>query len=121
MPLPFDATLKDLVRKHTRDVEVELGLAGPSPAVVLNVDLSTVTASTDIVLGYGDPLERVVDLNFQSSQREHLPDHTLRYNALLRSQYHVPVHSVVLLLRQEADHPELSGRLEYLGRRAKAD
>src|SRR5262245_53927224 len=119
MSLPFDATLKELVRNHPRDFEAELGLTDPRPASILNVDLSTVTSSTDVALGYGDPPERVVDLNFQSGRREHLPDYLLQYNALLRAQYHVPVHTVVILLRPEADAPELTGLLDYTGRPRK--
>jgi hypothetical protein len=45
MPLPFDATLKDIVQKFTRAYEEQLGLLGPEPAAVLNVDLSTVSAA----------------------------------------------------------------------------
>lgn len=112
-PLPFDATLKDILQKFTRDFEEELGLIGPEPASVLNIDLSTITAATDIVLGYGDPPVRLVDLNFQSSRDAELMRRLLTYNALLHQRYGVPVHSVVLLLRPAADDPALTGELRY--------
>jgi hypothetical protein len=38
MPLPFDATLKDLVRLYTAAYERALRLSGKGPARVLNVD-----------------------------------------------------------------------------------
>jgi hypothetical protein len=31
MPLPFDAPLKDILQKFTRDFEEQLGLIGPEP------------------------------------------------------------------------------------------
>lgn len=113
MPLPFDAALKDILQKFTRDFEEQLGLIGPQPAVVLNVDLSTISVASDIVLGYGDPPVRLVDLNFQSSRDAELSRRLLMYNALLHRRYGVPVHSVVILLRPAADDPALSGELRY--------
>ncbi len=113
MPLPFDATLKDILRKFTRDYEEQLGLIGPQPATVLNVDLSTISAATDIVLGYGDPPVRLADLNFQSSRDAELARRLLMYNALLHHRYGVPVHSMVVLLRPAADDLALTGELRY--------
>ena len=52
MPLPFDATMKDIVQHYTHDYEEALHLGGPQPVTVLNVDLSTISAATDVVLGY---------------------------------------------------------------------
>ena len=53
MPLPFDATLKDMVARHLADFAELLHLPGPPPAGVLNVDLSTVSAATDLAVGTG--------------------------------------------------------------------
>jgi predicted transposase YdaD len=113
MPLPFDATFKDILQKFTHDFEEQLGLIGPQPVTVLNVDLSTISAATDFVLGYGDPPVRLVDLNFQASRDVGLSRRLLMYNALLHHRYGVPVHSVVLLLRPEADDSALTGELRY--------
>src|SRR5687768_4449475 len=116
MPLPFDATLKDLVRQYTTAYERALHLGGKRPARVLNVDLSTVSAATDIVLAHGDPLEHITDLNFQSGPDAFLDERLLLYHVLLRHEFHVPVHSVAVLLRPAADwHAGIgsSGRLKY--------
>jgi hypothetical protein len=123
MPLPFDATLKDLVQTHTHDIAAAFGLEDPQPVSVLNVDLSTVTAATDIVLGFGDPLQWLVDLNFQSSRAEDLLARVMLYNALLYHRFRVPVHSLVVLLRQEAQNPTQGRRLSYQvrPRRGKMD
>lgn len=113
MPLRFDATLKDILQKFTRDFEEQLRLIGPEPATVLNVDLSIISAATDFVLGYGDPPVRLVDLNFQSSRDSELARRLLMYNALLHHRYRVTVHSVVMLLRPAADDAALTGELRY--------
>lgn len=109
MPLPFDATLKDIVQHHVQDFVRVLHLGGPEPAVVLNVDLSTISAATDIALGYGEPPQLIDDLNFQSGFDPDLAARILLYNALLHYRYGVPVHSVVVLLRPAADDPGFTG------------
>jgi predicted transposase YdaD len=113
MPLRFDATLKDLVRSHPADFAAVLRLPGPGPPAVLNVDLATVSAATDVTLGYGDPPTLLVDLNFQAGRDADLPGRVWLYNALLYHRFRAPVHSVVILLRPAADAPTLTGRLRY--------
>jgi hypothetical protein len=119
MPFPFDATLKELVQAYLPDYEKQLGLEDLGPLRPLNVDLSTVTAATDVALGHGDPPDRIVDLNFQSGPDNELASRTLLYSALLYHRYQVPVHSVLVLLRPVADHSVLTGKLHYEGRRRK--
>jgi hypothetical protein len=119
MPLPFDATLKDLVRSYVRDYELQLDLADVGPLTPLNVDLSTITAATDVVLGSGDPPGLVVDVNFQAGRDVELAARVLLYNALLHYRYGVPVHSLVVLLRPAADDPALNGKVRYQARRRK--
>jgi len=38
------------------------------------------------------------------------------YNALVFAHYHVPVHSIVLLLRPEAAHSNMNGVIDYAPR-----
>jgi hypothetical protein len=113
MSMPFDATLKDLVQRFPQDYGTALGLTGPAPLTVLNVDLSTITAATDIVLGMGDPLGAIVDLNFQAARSDDLDARVLLYSALLYHRYRVPVHSVVVLLRPAANDPSLDTGVHY--------
>jgi predicted transposase YdaD len=119
MPMPFDATLKYLVQSFVRDYEVQMGLTEFAPLVPLNVDLSTVTAATDIALGRGGPPERVVDINFQSGPDPDLEARLLLYNALVHHRFRVPVHTVLVLLRPAAEIGQLTGILRYAGRRRK--
>ena len=89
----------------------------------LEVDLSVISGSTDVVLGHGDPLRSILDLNFQSGREARLPGRVCMYNTSLFSRFYVPVHSVVILLRPAADDPQITGRLAYTGqpRRGKPD
>jgi hypothetical protein len=114
MPLRYDATLKDIVTSRPRDFEAALDLPS-EPVQVLNVDLSTLSAATDVALGYSVPLERIVDLNFQASFAENLTRRVLLYNAMLHLRYNVPIHSQVVLLRPAADAPGLTGQIAYAG------
>ena len=123
MPLEFDATLKDLVRRRPGDFSDGFHLRGSGTPAVLNVDLSLVSAATDVVLAFGDPPSSLVDLNFQSSSDGTLVERLLLYNVLLHYRYGVPVHSLLVLLRPAADRPNLTGWLLYRGqgRRGRTD
>lgn len=123
MPLPFDATLKDLARRHPGDYVSTFRLGNAADVRTLNVDLSVISAATDVVLGYGDPVRSILDLNFQSGRDPRLPGRICLYNAALFSRFYIPVHSVVILLRPSADDPDLTGRLAYTGqpRRGKLE
>ena len=73
MPLPFDATTKDLARRYPEDYVLSFRLGDASDIRALNVDLSVISAATDVVLGHGDPLRSVLDLNFQTGPDPYLP------------------------------------------------
>ncbi len=66
MSHPFDATLKEIVQAHAADFAPVFGLPTGVPIIPLNVDLSTLSAATDVVLGFGHPLTEIADVNFQS-------------------------------------------------------
>jgi predicted transposase YdaD len=108
MPLPFDATLKELVQTYAADWLAVLDQAPSGPIEILTPDLSTLTAFTDIVLRTGDSL---MHLDFQSGPDPSLPRRVLLYNVLLHDAYDLPVHSIVILLRPRADRGDLTGTL----------
>jgi hypothetical protein len=81
MPHRFDATLKDIVADYPGDF-TPLGIP-KRPATVLNVDLSTISGATDVALGFGNPVDEIVDLNFQSGPDVGLPARLHLYNAAL--------------------------------------
>src|SRR5882724_2770526 len=121
MPLPFDATLKDLAQVSPSGL---LAVFDAVPTVsLLNIDLSTVTTAADLVFGLGQPVQEIVHLDFQSSASATKHADILVYNALLFRQFRVPVHSMVILLRPQAAHANLSGSIIYAPRpgRGKMD
>ena len=59
----FDATLKDMLAPDPADFVPVFGLARIEPAVALNVDLSTISAATDVAIGFGIAIHYSIMLN----------------------------------------------------------
>lgn len=113
MSHPFDATLKEVFESGATDFVPAFGLPTGRPVATLNVDLSTLSAATDVALGFGDPLQEVADLNFQSGPDPRADARVLLYNTALHHRLLVPVRSILILLRPAADHARLTGQLAY--------
>jgi hypothetical protein len=113
MSLPFDATLKELVSQTPADLRVPFGLPDLEPAQTLNVDLSTISAATDVAIGFGDPVQEIADINFQSGPDPNVAARLHLYNAAFHMRYRVPVRSVLVLLRPKASTVGLNGKLVY--------
>src|SRR5262245_45652165 len=111
--MKFDATLKGLAGEYPRDFLAVFDRPATGPVALLNVDLSTFTAAADLVVGLGEPLTEIVHIDFQSAAMATKHADVLAYNALLFRQYLVPVHSIVVLLRQSAGHSNLNGSVSY--------
>jgi predicted transposase YdaD len=109
MPKPFDATLKELIEAYPRDWLAQLGLASLVPVDVIDADLSTVTTQADKVLRVHDVDPWLFHLELQASRDSHLSGRLHRYNVLLHYRHDLPVHTVLVLLRREADDPGLTG------------
>ena len=116
MSKPFDATLKALGDDSPEAFVREFDGPPQGPVRPLNVDLSTVTTAADLVVGVGGPPEEVIHIDFQSSAAARKHADVLVYNALLYAEYHVAVHSIVVLLRPQAAHSNLSGVVSYAAR-----
>jgi hypothetical protein len=116
---PFDVTLKELVRDFLPDYEQQFDLSEFAPLRPLNVDLTTMSAATDVTLAHGDPPEEIVDINFQAGPDAKVPSRVLMYNGILHHRYQVPVHSILVLLRPEANLAAITGKVRYQTRRRK--
>jgi len=57
-----------------------------------------------------------VQLDFQSSAAAWKHADVMAYHALLFAHYHVPVHTIIILLRPEAAHVNMNGLLRYAPR-----
>ncbi|HJT75725.1 MAG TPA: hypothetical protein VJ739_00840, partial [Gemmataceae bacterium] len=119
----FDATLKDMAGIDPAGFLAEIDAPPMLPVRLLNVDLSTVTAATDLVFGLGDPLQELIHLDAQAGPDAGKHRDLLAYNTLLHRQYRVPVHSIFLLLRREAMLHAQTGSIAYAPRpgRGKMD
>jgi hypothetical protein len=116
MSKPFDATLKDLGEDCPEAFVGEFDGPPRLPVTTLNVDLSTVTTAADLVFGLGQPLQEIIHIDCQAGPKADLPADLHAYNSLLYRRCHVPVHTIVLLLRPEARHSNLTGTLNYEAR-----
>ncbi len=114
MSLPFDATLKGILGESPDDLRKPFHLPATKPAQALNVDLSTISAATDVAFGFGDPLDEIVDLNFQSGPDPYIDARLHLYSAAFHLRFHVPVRSNLVLLRPKAETSGLTGKLSYL-------
>lgn len=123
MAMTFDATLKDMGRDSPRGFLAAFDRPATVPVKLLNVDLSAVTTATDLILGLGDPLEEIIHLEFQASAAAWKHADLMVIHALLFAHYHVPVHSILLLLRPQAGHSNVNGSLFHAPRpgRGKMD
>ena len=110
MAKTFDTNLKDLFVQYPADLAAMLGLDEPvrllGTNLVANVD-------TDMVLGIGEPLRGVLDLNFQVCWDQETLLRVFTYNLLLYREHGVPVHSVVILLRSRDNDLRLEQGVEY--------
>ncbi len=110
---PFDASLKHLLEKHAADLaayfRTTLALPGSGAVEVIDADVSTVTAAADKVHRIAGPPSWLLHLEVQTSHDHRLPDNVLRYNVVLGHRHRLPVCSVVLLLRPDADRESISG------------
>ncbi len=106
---PYDPTLKALV-----EIEPESWpalLARPTgPTEVIDADIATVSGAADKVLRVSADPPYLLHLEFVSGHdAPALPRKLHMRNALLEDRHELPVRSGVLLLRPEADSPQLTG------------
>jgi predicted transposase YdaD len=108
MSKPYDASLKAMLETSPADW---LKLAGfpVMRAEVIDADVSTVTAATDKVLRLFGATNALMSFDFQAGPDAGLPRRVHGYNALLEERHGLPVHSVVVLLRPQADLRSITG------------
>jgi predicted transposase YdaD len=115
MAKAFDATLKQLLDTFAADWLTWLGPRIGLPADVavdpLDVDLSTVQYAADKVFRLLPPANGLLHIEPQSSWDGDLADRIHVYSTLLYERYKVPIYSVLLLLRKDANSPNLTGIL----------
>ncbi len=111
MSKPYDATLKAMLEASPADWPRLAGFR-VGRAEVIDADVSTVSAATDKVLRLHGETDGVMHFDFQASHDAGLPLRVHTYNALLENRHGLPVHSVVVLLRPQADLRMITGQYE---------
>jgi predicted transposase YdaD len=111
MSKPFDATLKELLE---RDPPGWLALAGypGCEAVLIDADVSTVTAASDKVIQVRGNPDWLLDINFQRGPDSSLLQRSHLYNAVLSYRQELLVRSLIVLLSPKANLSNLTGTYE---------
>jgi hypothetical protein len=112
MSHPFDAGMKELVERILPHLAPLSGRSVEGTATVIDADLSTVTSGADKVLLIDGPLRWILHLEIMSYWDGMLPCRLNEYSSLLEHRHGLPVWTVVLLMRPEADSPRLTGTYE---------
>lgn len=115
MPKPFDITLKQLLAEFAPDwvgwIAPQFGLPRDVQVEPIDTDLSTVQLTADKVFRLCPPAVGLLHIEPQSSWDGALPDRLLLYNSHLHDRFGGPVYSTALLLRRDANSPNLTGVL----------
>jgi len=114
-PRPFDVTTRRLIEEDPAGWLAWVGLPVNGPIRPVESEVSTVLAEVDKLLRIEAASPWLAHLEVQASRDPRLPSRLLQYHALLRHRHDLPIESTIILLRPEADGPELSGRLDLHG------
>jgi hypothetical protein len=107
----LDTTIKDILRAQPQQWLERLGLPA-HPCRWIDTDLSTVAAVTDKVIWVDAPNQSwLLHLEFMTYYDRKLAQRLRRDHALLQYHYEVPVTTLAVLLRREANVPALNGQL----------
>jgi len=109
MSKPYDSVFKDLLERDPAGwVQLALGpVAGESTLV--DADISTVSGAADKVVLLSGPEPFVIHFEAFASWDPTLQARAMNYNALHHRRHLLPVHTVLVVLRPEADHRSLTG------------
>ena len=114
MPMKFDSAFKHLVETGPAGcVRLALGQV-EGHARVIDADISVVSGAADkvVLLERADPL--LVHFEASAPWDPTLPARAMMYNAILHRRHQLPVHTVLVILRPEADHARLTGEHQFL-------
>jgi predicted transposase YdaD len=104
----FDVTLKSLLEDSPEDWPILAGVHEPRVEVI-DADVATLTGAADKVLRLHGPPPSLMHFEFQAGPDASLPRRMNVYNAALEDRHDLPVGSVAVLLRPEANLRVLNG------------
>jgi hypothetical protein len=109
MAKPFDAGVRVLIEQYLPDWLAITPRQAQGPARVIDSDLSTISAEADKLLYIDDPQPWILHLEPQANWDGNLEKRLSWYNEIVSYKHDCLVHTVLVLLRREADSPRLTG------------
>jgi predicted transposase YdaD len=97
MNKPFDATMRKLIELEPAGWLrfLHISVTNPERVLVIDSNLSTVTADADKVLLVDEPLPWIEHVELQAGRDTELPDRVHGYSTLLRRSHKMPVHTTI--------------------------
>ena len=118
-PRPYDVSVSYLIELDPLGWLDWIELPADGPVESIESDIGTVLAEVDKALLIQGPEPWVAHIEIQANRDPRLPSRLWQYHALLHHRRdQIRVETTVVLLRPEADGPELSGRYEPYGEHA---
>jgi predicted transposase YdaD len=108
----YDVSTKELVWDGPAAWLERFGIGPPGPVDVIDSDITALTAAADKVIRVGSPEPYLVNLELQSSHDKDLVETTWFRQAALYHRHRLPVLTVLVLLRREANSPGFTGSFE---------
>jgi predicted transposase YdaD len=108
----FDVSAKELVWDDPTAWLDRLRIGPPGPVEVIDSDITALTAAADKVVRVGGPDPYLVNFELQSSHQMDLAETIWFQQAALFHRHRLPVLTVLVLLRREANSPSLTGCFE---------
>ena len=108
----FDISTKELIWDDPATWLERLGIGPPGPIDVIDSDITALTAAADKVIRIGGPKSYLVNVELQSSHQTDLAETIWFRQAALFHRHRLPVLTVLVLLRREANSPSLTGLFE---------
>ncbi len=109
---PYDVSTKELVWDDPGAWLERFGIGPPGPAEVIDSDITTLSAAADKVIKVGAPEPYLVNIELQSSHDMELVATTWYRQAALYHRHKLPVLTVLVLLRRDANSPSFTGTFE---------
>jgi len=108
----FDVSTKELVWDDPAAWLERFGIGPPGPVDVIDSDITALTASADKVIRVGGSEPYLVNVELQSSHQTDLVETVWFRQVALFHRHRLPVLTVLVLLRKEANAPSLTGTYE---------
>lgn len=112
MSKPYDATSKELIERDPADWLRLAGFRVRGPVSIIDSDVSTITGAADKIIRVDEPDPWLAHLELMSGYERKLGLRLNRYSVLVEYQHKLPVHSIVILLRPNADGSDITGQFQ---------